>query len=942
MLPSTPSASSVREKVLPLPLLPPEESRSCLTYNEEVVPWRLRLRKEVFAPAEQDDHLVTVALCFHQILADVAIKNHPRIADEERSAMQELLKQRNLSSATAKNADVADTTDVVARARKWPGYFVRNFPVALAGNEDPHTVAVGHAGVSINRVERRLVAQTGQWQTNIRPVVSQAYADVDLRKWTVSTPERLTVQHLDSALEFECGSARSIMQMIDAYLMDLSKDAKYVLTVRAYDVRDATLLSFPEDVVVTLGSRDSEPGWLYGTYDGRTGAFPVDYVVPIIGAPTESAVDKARAAAASGVRGAGAEYGAGAGGAGGKVGSGAGGAGGAGDRRRRRPKRALQALTSKMGAEPGFTVRTRYGPITDERLPQGKYSMLEYAKENFRMGAELYRMQRTGDGSVRGTVLKVGTRKGNRRNKAGGGTSRAGAATATVSWSWGELVTLVKWTASPIQVSLTDLDKALPEAAPAEISALNKVALDSFLDIMRFMGDYMAGKRTEMDVVRTLVHAGHRRRKVRERVYKFESVGEAEAVVMRNEIYCQMIKQLTNNRSARPESAARCWRLMVILSAYFAPSDAFEPYVRSYLQATAYTEERDFKDQAFLCLRNLQATRQNGGREELCAAAELDAILDGRYWLLQKFFLPSGDKWLLKVAAITTMADVVKEICGKMGVEAQAAEYGLYLHTDEENTGVLQSGGQYVFDVVNVLQRKNVPFRLYFRRVLYFSPNRYSNELFTEAMFTAVSGDVNIGYHWCLSALDDETLEQMVSPLLVLQHLAQHPVPALETLLPYYRKLLPKSVSTMATEGDWAGWLSKSITANLKISASEARKRYLMLATKLPLFGCRFFHLSRVFDPRISGAAILAISKDHIRFLDPATREVILHYAYSEVVSIRRMGSRGTNQHYIDLKLGNLMVQRVTRCETRQGIEISAIIGAYIAGDPKSLAIKRR
>jgi len=70
--------------------------------------------------------------------------------------------------------------------------------------------------------------------------------------------------------------------------MDLAKDAKYVLSRRPYVVRDDTLLSFPADVVITLGtSARVDPGWLFGTYDGKTGAFPRDYVVAIIGEPSQ-------------------------------------------------------------------------------------------------------------------------------------------------------------------------------------------------------------------------------------------------------------------------------------------------------------------------------------------------------------------------------------------------------------------------------------------------------------------------------------------------------------------------------------------------------------------------------------------------------------------------------------------------------------------------------
>ena len=60
-------------------------------------------------------------------------------------------------------------------------------------------------------------------------------------------------------------------------------------------------------------------------------------------------------------------------------------------------------------------------------------------------------------------------------------------------------------------------------------------------------------------------------------------------------------------------------------------------------------------------------------------------------------------------------------------------------------------------------------------------------------------------------------------------------------------------------------------------------------------------------------------------------QDTMLSYSFKEVVSTRQLGSKNTNKHFVDLKLGNLMVQRVTRCETRQGMEICSIISAYLA-----------
>ncbi len=48
---------------------------------------------------------------------------------------------------------------------------------------------------------------------------------------------------------------------------------------------------------------------------------------------------------------------------------------------------------------------------------------------------------------------------------------------------------------------------------------------------------------------------------------------------MRDEIYCQTMKQTTNNKSVRSDSAIKGWRLFSILTAYFDCSNVLKPYL---------------------------------------------------------------------------------------------------------------------------------------------------------------------------------------------------------------------------------------------------------------------------------------------------------------------------------------------------------------------------
>ncbi len=67
---------------------------------------------------------------------------------------------------------------------------------------------------------------------------------------------------------------------------------------------------------------------------------------------------------------------------------------------------------------------------------------------------------------------------------------------AGFDWTWKEQVDLVKFTKSPIQTSLLQLDS----------NDLNKLALECFLSVMNYMGDYpMAKGQSEVDSVYTIL-----------------------------------------------------------------------------------------------------------------------------------------------------------------------------------------------------------------------------------------------------------------------------------------------------------------------------------------------------------------------------------------------------------------------------------------------------
>lgn len=53
---------------------------------------------------------------------------------------------------------------------------------------------------------------------------------------------------------------------------------------------------------------------------------------------------------------------------------------------------------------------------------------------------------------------------------------------------------------------------------------------------------------------------------------------------IRNEIYCQLIKQLSDNESQCPTSLADGWNLMLLCLSSFPPTPDFENYLELFLR----------------------------------------------------------------------------------------------------------------------------------------------------------------------------------------------------------------------------------------------------------------------------------------------------------------------------------------------------------------------
>ncbi|XP_051851035.1 myosin XVB isoform X2 [Antechinus flavipes] len=289
---------------------------------------------------------------------------------------------------------------------------------------------------------------------------------------------------------------------------------------------------------------------------------------------------------------------------------------------------------------------------------------------------------------------------------------------------------LVQHTKVPIQNSLTKL----------MTNSMNNVAVENFRAVMQFMGD-QPKKKDELEIL-------------------FEMLKLCQENKLKDEIYCQLIKQVTEN--PQQKSCIQGWNLLSLLTGYFLPSSTLMPYVIKFLQDAAPGQELAQK-----CQEHLQRTVKYGGRQYLPTVGEIQAFLKGQISRPLLLHLPGGTEYKTVIQTFTVVREVLEEMCIQMGIREllEVQEFAIFLIKEQGALVRPLHPNEYLNDVV---RETNV--ELHSRRLTWDSPLHYENEVYVSTHYSQVHRDYLQGK---LLVSTQPQVETSLAPLVVLQHLSR-------------------------------------------------------------------------------------------------------------------------------------------------------------------------
>ncbi|KAM9745591.1 unconventional myosin-XV isoform 1-T1 [Menidia menidia] len=463
---------------------------------------------------------------------------------------------------------------------------------------------------------------------------------------------------------------------------------------------------------------------------------------------------------------------------------------------------------------------------------------------------------------------------------------------------------MIKFSKSPIQESLIDFSDA----------GMNRVAADIFLAIMKFMGDFPLKGQTEQELVSVILKLS------------------GDHGLIKDEAYCQVMKQVTTNTSSKPDSCQRGWRLMYILTAFHRCSDVMKPFLLKFLQDACEAPGMPYQGIAKASEQNLRRTFQYGGRVQYPNSMELKAMLAGRSSKRQLFLLPGGIERHLKIKTCSVALDVIEELCFEMGQQRLEAldEYAVFLVTHRGQNVRPLNKREYILDIATEAEPVDASYSLWFRRVIWSLALKLDNELYVTMLYNQVLPDY---LKALLSVVPQgkvsEQQLQQIARLAALQHRAKDTV-YLPTLREVQECVPPQFYSKQGSQ-TWLNITTQHMQQIQPLNPHQARAQFLGLVSAFPMFGSSFFYIQSSSSSSILAPCILAVNLNGLHFLNKDTHETMVRFPLKEVQSTRtQRPTSGSSYPYVEIMIGDLLNQSITQLQLEQGLELCRVIAMHM------------
>ncbi|XP_071413254.1 unconventional myosin-VIIa isoform X2 [Pithys albifrons albifrons] len=434
---------------------------------------------------------------------------------------------------------------------------------------------------------------------------------------------------------------------------------------------------------------------------------------------------------------------------------------------------------------------------------------------------------------------------------------------------------------------------------------LSQEACMAFIAVLKYMGDYPSKRTRSVNELTDQI---------------FEGALKAEP--LKDEIYCQTLKQLTDNHIKYSEEKG--WELLWLCTGLFPPSNILLPHVQRFLQS------RKHHPLAADCIQRLQKALRNGSRKYPPHLVEVEAIQHKTTQIFHKVYFPDDTDEAFEVESSTKAKDFCQNISNRLLLKSSEG-FSLFVKISDKVISVPE--GDFFFDFVRHLTdwiKKARPakdgvvpsltYQVFFMKKLWTNTSPGKDSM-ADSIFHYYQELPKYlrGYHRCTR---EEVLQLAALIYRVKFEDDKSYFPSIPKLL---KELVPQDLIRQLSPDDWKRSIVAYYNKHAGKTREEAKLAFLKIIFKWPTFGSAFFEVKQTTEPNYPEILLIAINKHGVSLIDPKTKDILITHPFTKI------SNWSSGNTYFHITIGNLVRGSKLLCETSLGYKMDDLLTSYIS-----------
>ncbi|XP_009320205.1 PREDICTED: unconventional myosin-VIIa [Pygoscelis adeliae] len=434
---------------------------------------------------------------------------------------------------------------------------------------------------------------------------------------------------------------------------------------------------------------------------------------------------------------------------------------------------------------------------------------------------------------------------------------------------------------------------------------LSQEACMAFIAVLKYMGDYPSKRTRSVNELTDQI---------------FEGALKAEP--LKDEVYCQTLKQLTDNHIKYSEEKG--WELLWLCTGLFPPSNILLPHVQRFLQS------RKHHPLAADCIQRLQKALRNGSRKYPPHLVEVEAIQHKTTQIFHKVYFPDDTDEAFEVESSTKAKDFCQNISNRLLLKSSEG-FSLFVKISDKVISVPE--GDFFFDFVRHLTdwiKKARPakdgivpsltYQVFFMKKLWTNTTPGKDSM-ADSIFHYYQELPKYlrGYHKCTR---EEVLQLAALIYRVKFEDDKSYFPSIPKLL---KEMVPQDLIRQLSPDDWKRSIVAYYNKHAGKTREEAKLAFLKIIFKWPTFGSAFFEVKQTTEPNYPEILLIAINKHGVSLIDPKTKDILITHPFTKI------SNWSSGNTYFHITIGNLVRGSKLLCETSLGYKMDDLLTSYIS-----------